>query len=75
MFVHELFLLLGTEVQYEVISMVAKLVLNVFDGVIEIQAERDCSSNASEDIPVTQPHELTKMRGREFSSIVSIHID
>ena len=55
MFVRELFLLLGPEVQYEVISMVCQLVLDVVDGVVEIQlqAERDSSNNAFEDIPAT----------------------
>jgi hypothetical protein len=75
MFVRELFLLLGSEVQYKVISMVGQLVLDVVNGVVEIQAEWDSSNNASEDIPAIRPHELAKMWGREFSIILLAYID
>src|SRR5947207_10653375 len=75
MFVRELFRPLAPELQYKVISMICQLVLGVFDGVLEIQAERDHDNNAFDDIPPTRPHELVKMRGREFGIILSAHID
>src|SRR5439155_17952003 len=40
MFVRELFLPLEPQVQYQVISMVGQLVLDIVDGILEIQAER-----------------------------------
>jgi len=53
MFAQELFLSLASEIQYKFISMIGQLVLGVVDGVLEIQAERDCGNNASEDMPPT----------------------
>src|SRR5216110_1888687 len=70
MFVRELFLLLDLKVQYQVISMVGQLVLDVVDGVLEIQAERNCSNNATDDLPPTLPHELAKIHGSAFGEIL-----
>ena len=63
------------EVQYQVISMVGQLVLDVVDGVLEIQAEWNCSNNATDDLPPTLPHELAKIRGSAFGEILSVHIN
>ena len=57
------------EVQYQVITMFGQLVLDVVDGVLEIQAERNSSNNATDDLPPTLLHELAKIRGSAFGEI------
>src|SRR5436190_18645141 len=75
MFVRELFLPLDLEVQYQVISIVGQLVLDVVDGVLEIQAEQNRSNNATDDLPPTLPHELAKIHESAFGEILSVHIN
>ena len=75
MFIRELFNKLEPELQFQAISMVAHLVLDVVEGILSIQAEWDSSNNASDVLPPTLPHELAKIRGSEFGDILYIHVD
>ena len=75
MFVRELFRLLDPPLQLQVINMVGQLVLDVMEGVLEIQTERDSNNNPVGDLPPTLPHELAKIRGSAFGDILSMHID
>ena len=71
----ELFIPLEPQVQYKVISMTGQFVLDVIEGVLEIQAEIHSGNNATDEIPATWPHELAKIRGREFGDILLTYID
>ena len=55
--------------------MIGQLVLDVMEGILEIQAERDSNNNPAGDLPPTLPHELVKIRGSAFGDILSIHMD
>src|SRR5438046_2382384 len=76
MFICELFIELELELQFQVISMVAHLILDVVEGILAIQAaEGDRSHNASYALPLTLPHEIAKICGSEFGEILSIYVD
>jgi hypothetical protein len=75
MYIRDLFNQLEPELQFKVISMVAHLVLDIVEGILAIQAERDSGNNASDSLPPTLPYELAKIRGSTFGDILSLHID
>jgi hypothetical protein len=55
-------------------GMVGMLVLDVLDGILQIQAERDSSNGIDDDLPPVLPHELVKIRGSEFGIILERHL-
>ena len=59
----------------KVINMVGQLVLDVVDGVLEIQAEQNSSNNATDNLPPTLPHELAKIHRSAFGEILSVYIN
>ena len=75
LFVCEFFLPLEPQVQYQVISIVGEVVLDVVDGILEIPAERNYNNNASDDLPPTLPHQLARIRGSAFRDILAMHIN
>jgi len=61
--------------QIDVIHMIGLLIIHIVDGVLNIQAERDSTNLSTNDLPPVLPHELVKIPGREFTKIVSMHIN
>ena len=61
---------LSIELQAQVTTIVSKLVIEIFDGIANIQAERN-----SDNLPPVLPHELVKLPTRQFTSIVVEHLD
>ena len=59
--------------RFEVVSSIGEFVVHTVDGILDIQAERDNRNQAGEDLPPVLPHELIKLRGKEFIDIVSRH--
>jgi hypothetical protein len=59
----------------EIIQTIGKFILQVIDGILDIQAERNSENLPADDIPPILPQQLIKLRGRDFSSIVSEHLD
>jgi hypothetical protein len=77
MFIHEIFLeKLSIELRVKVIIMIGQLVLQVVDNITDIQIERTSANLSSDDeLPATLPHELVKLRGRDFTAILTRHLD
>jgi hypothetical protein len=61
MYIRDLFKELEPERQFQVISTV---VLDIVEGILAIQAERDSCNDASDALPPTLPLELAKIRGK-----------
>lgn len=75
-FIHEFFLSLTSEIQYEIINMIDHFIFNVIDDILNIQIEWNCNNNVSKDIiSITHFYEFIKMWEREFDIIFSIYID
>ena len=76
MFIQETFIdKLSVEQQILVCNMVGNLVMQVVEGITNIQVERDSSNLPAEDqVPPVLPHELVKLKGRDFTSIVVKHL-
>ena len=71
MFIQETFIdKLSVEQQILVCNMVGNLVMQVVEGITNIQVERDSSNLPAEDqVPPVLPHELIKLKGHDFTSI------
>ena len=52
-------------------QVISKLILQVVEGVLNIQAERNL---LADNLPPGHPHRLVKLNGREFTSIISIFL-
>src|SRR5439155_6763020 len=76
MFIQEIFTdKLSIDQQILVSNTVGKLVMQVVEGITNIQVERDKSNLPAEDqVPPVLPHELVKLKGRDFTSIVIKHL-
>ena len=60
--------------QRRIIHMIGRFGLIIVEGILDIQAERDNSNRAAmENIPGMLPHELVKIKGRDFGKIVEKH--
>lgn len=44
-------------------------------GISAVQAERDSTNAPANDLPPVLPHQLIKLRGREFSQIILKHLE
>ena len=55
------------------IKNLARLSVNLIAAIARIVAERDSRNDAAEVMPPALPHQLVKLRGREFSDIVRRH--
>ena len=75
-FIQETFIdKLSVEQQILVSNMVGNLVMQVVEGITNIQVERDNSNlPAGDQVPPVLPHELVKLKGRDFTSIVVKHL-
>ena len=69
-FIQDLYNKLSIELQAQVTVIVSKLVIEIIDGIANIQAER----NSDNLLPVL-PHELVKLAIHQFTSIVVKHFD
>ena len=73
MFIQEMFidkLSLNQQIQ-----VVGNLVMQIVDGIINIQVEWDSNNHPAEDqVPPVLPHELIKLKRRDFMSIVVKHL-
>ena len=49
--------------------------MQIVDGITDIQVERDSANLSSETLPPVLPHELVKLRGLDFTAIVTKHLD
>ena len=76
MFIQETFIdKLSVNQQILVSNMFGNLVMLVADGITNIQVERDSINLPVEDqVPPVLPHELVKLKGRNFTSIVIKHL-
>jgi hypothetical protein len=64
----------SADIRDKIVDSIGKAVVFIMDGVLEIHAERDSQNRAiSEMLPPILPHELIKLRGKEFSNILAIH--
>ena len=61
---------LSLDQQIQVLFMVGNLVIQIVDSIINIQVEWDSNNHPAEDqVPPVLPHELVKLKGRDFTSI------
>ena len=77
MFIHEIFLeKLFIELRVKVVIMIGQLILQVVDSITDIQIERTNVNLSSDDeLSATLPHELVKLRDRDFTNILTRHLD
>ena len=61
------------EDRLELVQSIGELVVHVVNDILEIQAERDRTNKATDDLPPVLPHQLVKVRGKEFVNILSNH--
>ena len=76
MFIQETFIdKLSVDQQILVSNMVGNLVIQIVKGITNIQVECDSSTLQAEDqVPSALPHELIKLKGYDFMSIVIKHL-
>ena len=76
MFIQEMFTdKLSLDQQIQVSFMVGNLVMQIMDGITNIQVERDSNNLLAEDqVPPVLPHELVKLKGCDFTRIVLKHL-
>jgi hypothetical protein len=74
-FIQETYERLSDVQKVEIIQIIAKFILQVIDGILEIQAERNSANLPADDVPPVLPQQPVKIRGRDFSTIVSTHLD
>ena len=60
-FIQDTFAKLSLELQVQVMIMVSKLVMQIVDGITNIQVERDSVNLSSETLLPVLPHELVKL--------------
>jgi hypothetical protein len=66
---------LSDELHLKVILAVGKLAIDILEGIVNIQAERDNRNDADDDTPVVLPHELVKISTSEYGNrIVDPHL-
>jgi hypothetical protein len=53
-----------------VVKSIATCSVNLIAGLTNIVAERDSVNHAAESMPPVLPHQLVKLRGREFADII-----
>jgi hypothetical protein len=75
LFIQQIYEQLSPESQIEVIRMIATFILYLVDGILNIQAERDSANKPADNLPPVLPHQLVKIRGRDFTNIVSDHLN
>ena len=63
------------ESQVEVTILVSKLVMQIVDGITDIEVERNSANLALETLSPVLPHGIVKLRGRDFETIVFNHFD
>ena len=74
-FIEDTYNQLPIQSQIEIIHMIGLLIMHIVDGVLNIQAERDSINLSVNNLPSVLPHELIKIPGREFTKIISMHIN
>jgi hypothetical protein len=75
-FIQDIYNTLSIELQAQVSTIVSKLVIEIVDGIANIQAERNSDNLPSSDnLPPVLPHKLVKLPTRQFTSIVVEHLD
>ena len=62
-FIQDTFAKLSLELQVQVTIMVSKLIMQIVDGITDIQVEWDSANLSSKTLPPVLPHELVKLRG------------
>jgi len=58
----------------DVVQVIGRLVLQVVEGILNVQAECNSVNLPADDLPPVLPHQLVKLHGREFTSIISTHL-
>lgn len=74
-FVREMLEKLDDSVRHTVISEIGEFIVNIVDGILQIQTERDFKNQPGDDLPPILSHQLIKLCGREFGDIISTHHD
>jgi len=74
MFIQEIWEELLAESTVDLMQVISKLILQVVEGILDVQAERDSANRPADDLPPVLPHQLVKLHGWEFTSIISIHL-
>jgi hypothetical protein len=77
LFIQEIFLeKLSIELRIKIIVMIGQLILQIVDGITDISVERTSTNRSSDDeLPATLPHELVKLRGRDFTTLLARHLN
>jgi len=66
---------LTVESQVEVTILIGKLAMQIIDGITDIQVEHNSANRPTEALSPVLPHEIVKLRGRDFATIVLNHLD
>ena len=76
MFIQDIFTNnLTVDQQIQVATTIGNIVMQIVEGITNIQVERDNHNRPAEDqVPPVLPHELVKLKGREFICIVVKHL-
>src|SRR5438552_15506922 len=76
MFIQEIFTdKLSLDQQIQVTFMVGNLIMQIVDGITNIQVERDGNNLPAEDqVPPVLSHELVKLKGYDLTRIVVKHL-
>ena len=75
LFIRKLYDNLNSVEQNKVICAVGNFVLSIVNGIIVIQAEKDCQNRYTDDVPPVLPHELVKLRMRDFGlNVLARHL-
>jgi hypothetical protein len=59
------------EDQYAIVKSVSLFILQTINGILDIQAERTSDNLPADDLPPVLPHNLVRLRGKEFNGIVT----
>src|SRR5437667_8584651 len=76
MFIQDIFTNnLTVDQQIQVATTIGNVIMQIVEGITNIQVERDNHNRPAEDqVPPVLPHELVKLKGCEFTCIVVKHL-
>ena len=67
--------ILSFELLHKVLQSVAKLAISIVEGIVDIQAERDATNSAANELPSILPHQLVKISTADYGhSVVDKHL-
>lgn len=66
---------INPETMASIVKNIATCCVELIAGIASIVAERDSQNDAADAIPPVLPHQLVKLRGREFADIVRLQTE